>query len=59
MPETAAGERVIEIVEGDTRDLTDLCLRLGNARDYAGEEREVGEAVVSWLADAGIETRLQ
>ena len=59
MPEAAAGERVIEIVEGDTRDLIDLCLRLGNARDYAGEERDVGEAVASWLADAGIETRLQ
>ena len=59
MAGSTSGDRVIEIVDGDRQDLIDLCLRLGNARDYAGDEREVAEAVEAWLAEAGIETRLQ
>ena len=59
MAGSTCGDRVIEIVDGQRQDLIDLCLRLGNARDYAGDEREVAEAVEAWLAEAGIETRLQ
>ena len=59
MAESKPGERVIEIIDGERQELIDLCLRLGNARDYAGDEREVAEAVEAWLAQAGIETRLQ
>ena len=53
------GDGIIEVVDGERQELIDLCLRLGNARDYAGDEREVAEAVEAWLSEAGIETRLQ
>ena len=59
MAKPTPGERVIDIFDGERQELIDLCLRLGNARDYAGDEREVAEAVEAWLAQAGIETRLQ
>lgn len=54
-----AKAQVLAIIDDDEQDLRELCLRLGNARDYAGEELEVGEAVVQWLREADIETHLQ
>ncbi len=51
--------RVLEIIDEDEQDLKELCLRLGNARDYAGQELEVGEAVVQWLREADVEAHLQ
>ena len=59
MEASAPADRVIEIVDGQRRELVELCLRLGNARDYAGDEIAVAQAVDAWLAEAGIETRLQ
>jgi len=59
MSNTDAKARVLAIIDDDEQDLKELCLRLGNARDYAGEELEVGEAVVQWLREADIEAHLQ
>ena len=59
MEATALTERVIDIVDGQRQELVELCLALGNARDYAGDEIAVAQAVEAWLAGAGIETRLQ
>ncbi len=50
---------VLDGIENDREALVDLCLTLGNLPDYSGEERQVGEAVVAWLHDVGIEARLQ
>lgn len=52
-------QAVLDGIEGDREALADLCLTLGNLPDYSGEERPVGEAVVAWLGEAGIEARLQ
>jgi acetylornithine deacetylase/succinyl-diaminopimelate desuccinylase-like protein len=54
-----AANRILDSIDGDDQDLKDLCLRLGNARDYAGEELEVGETVVEWLREADIDAHLQ
>ncbi|MCZ6699106.1 MAG: M20/M25/M40 family metallo-hydrolase [Planctomycetota bacterium] len=54
-----AKARVLAIIDDDEQDLRELCLRLGNARDYAGEELEVGETVVQWLREANVEAHLQ
>lgn len=59
MEASTPGNRIFEIVDGQRQELVDLCLRLGNARDYAGDEIEVAQAVEAWLAEARIETRLQ
>lgn len=37
---------ILKIIDGDRGKIVDLCVALGNLRDYPGEEREVGEAVV-------------
>ena len=52
-------QAVLGGIEDDREALADLCLTLGNLPDYSGEERQVGEAVVAWLREAGIEARLQ
>ena len=52
-------QAVLDGIESDGQALVDLCLALGNLPDYSGEERQVGEAVVAWLHDAGIEAWLQ
>lgn len=52
-------QAVLDGIENDREALTGLCLALGNLPDYSGEERQVGEAVVAWLQDAGIEAWLQ
>ena len=59
MEASAPADRVLEIVDGQRQELVDLCLALGNARDYAGDEIAVAQAVQAWLAEADIETRLQ
>ena len=53
MAVSTPGDRIIDIVDGERQELIDLCLRLGNARDYAGDEREVAEAVAAWLSRSG------
>ncbi len=50
---------VLKTIDRDRGEVVDLCVALGNLRDYPGEEREVGEAVVAWLDEAGIEAWLQ
>lgn len=52
-------DRLLTDIEGHRQDLVDLCLTLGNLPDYSGEERHIGQAVVDWLADSGIEGWLQ
>ena len=52
-------DAVLQAIDADRSDLIDLCLALGNLRDYSGEEREVGEAALAWLQAAGIESHLQ
>ena len=59
MQATKAAARVLGIIADDVQAMSDLCLQLGNARDYAGDEREVGETVVAWFEVADIEARLQ
>ncbi len=50
---------VIAKIDEARQDLIDLCLRLGNQRDYGGHEIDVGRQVVQWLSDAGVEAWLQ
>ena len=59
MTEPSAVERVLKVLDGDQQDLIDLCLSIGNLSDYSGHERASGEAVVTWLQDAGIDAWLQ
>ncbi|MDC0033972.1 M20/M25/M40 family metallo-hydrolase [Alphaproteobacteria bacterium] len=54
-----AKRSVLSAIEFDRQDLIDLCLDLGNLRDYPGYEREVGERVAAWLEDAGLSVRTQ
>ncbi len=46
-------------IEDQRSDLVDLCLRLSNMHDVAGEERPVGQAVRDWLIAAGISAYIQ
>lgn len=50
---------MLSAIEADRQDLIDLCLDLGNRRDYPGQERDVGEAVAQWLQAAGFSVRTQ
>lgn len=52
-------DTALAIIDGERQALVDLCLRLGNEKDYAGHERGVAQAVVQWLGEAGIEAWLQ
>lgn len=52
-------DAILNAIDADRSDLVALCLELGNARDYPGEELEVGRAAADWLARAGIEAHLQ
>jgi acetylornithine deacetylase/succinyl-diaminopimelate desuccinylase-like protein len=54
-----AKRSVLSAIDSDRQDLVDLCLDLGNRRDYPGHEREVGEAVARWLGEAGFSVRTQ
>ncbi len=51
--------QMLKTIDGDRGEIADLCVTFGNLRDYPGEEREVGEAVVAWLDEANIEAWLQ
>ena len=50
---------VLAAIDADRQALVDLCLALGNQRDYPGHERDVGEAIADWLRGTGIEVRTQ
>ena len=50
---------LLEQIEKDRGDLVDLCLRLGNTPSPHGKERRVGEAVIDWLNQNGINASLQ
>ena len=54
-----AKRSVLSLIEAAQQDLVDLCVSLGNLRDYPGHERDVGEAVAVWLRDAGLQVRTQ
>ena len=54
-----AAQRLKEIIDGDRQDLIQLCLELGNIPSPHAQERALGEAVVGWLTQNGIESYLQ
>lgn len=51
--------RIANAIAGQKNDLLDLCLRLGNTPSFHARERQLGEAVLQWLASAGIKGELQ
>ena len=57
MDDTA--QRLKEIIDDDRRDLIQLCLELGNIPSPHAKEKALGEAVVGWLKQNGIEAFLQ
>jgi acetylornithine deacetylase/succinyl-diaminopimelate desuccinylase-like protein len=52
-------DELSSIIDRDKDDLVALCLRLGNTPSQHGKERKVGEAVLEWLNQCGIEGDLQ
>src|SRR5262245_60762091 len=52
-------EELIDRIEKSKNDLVDLCLNLGNTPSYHGKERKLGEAVLAWLKNYGIDGELQ
>ena len=54
-----AAQRLKEIIDEDRQDLIQLCLELGNIPSPHAQERALGEAVVGWLTQNGIESYLQ
>jgi acetylornithine deacetylase/succinyl-diaminopimelate desuccinylase-like protein len=50
---------LLKIVENDRQELVDLCLKLGNMASPHGKERKIGEAVLDWLKQSGIQGSLQ
>ena len=59
MKTTPAFEAVISAIEQSRDELVDLCLQLGNTPSPHGQERAVGEAVLQWLKQHGIDGELQ
>ena len=59
MKTTPAFEAVISAIEQSRGELVDLCLQLGNTPSPHGQERAVGEAVLEWLKQHGIDGELQ
>ena len=59
MADDPSAAEILTAIDRDRGDVVDLCVALGNLRDYPGDEREVGEAVVAWLDEAGIQAWLQ
>ncbi|TMA04357.1 MAG: M20 family metallopeptidase, partial [Deltaproteobacteria bacterium] len=49
----------MKTIENDRQELVDLCLKLGNMASPHGKERKVGEAVLDWLKQSGIQGSLQ
>lgn len=54
-----AAQRLKEIIDDDRQDLIQLCLELGNIPSPHAKEKALGEAVVGWLKQNGIEAFLQ
>ena len=52
-------QRLKDIIDDDRQDLVQLCLELGGMPSPHARERALGEAVVAWLKDNGIEAFLQ
>ncbi|HXG49934.1 MAG TPA: M20/M25/M40 family metallo-hydrolase [candidate division Zixibacteria bacterium] len=52
-------EKLAGAIEADRGELVDLCLKLGNLPSPHGKERRLGEAVLAWLAQRGIDGELQ
>ena len=50
---------VLTALDNDRQELIDLCLDLGNMRDYPGHESAVGQAVADWLRTAKFDVRTQ
>lgn len=48
-------DRLIKTIEGDQEELVGLCLKVGNILSPRGKERQVGEAVLDWVHETGIE----
>ena len=42
-------DAVLQAIDADHSDLIDLCLALGDLRDYSGEEREVGPGELIYI----------
>ncbi|MBI4525832.1 MAG: M20/M25/M40 family metallo-hydrolase [Deltaproteobacteria bacterium] len=52
-------DKLSEIIDRDREELVELCLKLGNTPSPHGKERSVGELVVDWLKNNGINAYLQ
>ena len=52
-------EKLISAVEAAKKDLIDLCLELGNTPDFHGRVRPLGDKVVGWFKECGIEAYIQ
>jgi acetylornithine deacetylase/succinyl-diaminopimelate desuccinylase-like protein len=52
-------DKLIDRIEKSKHDLVDLCLNLGNTPSYHGKERKLGESVLAWLNNCGIDGELQ
>ena len=59
MEKNADFEKVIKAIDAQKSDLVELCLQLGNTPSHHAKERRLGEAVLQWLAAAGIKGELQ
>jgi acetylornithine deacetylase/succinyl-diaminopimelate desuccinylase-like protein len=52
-------DKVTTLIENARQELVDLCMQLGNTPSPHGKERRVGEAVLAWLKDKGVDGYLQ
>lgn len=59
MERNSTYDKIANIIEDDRQHLVDLCLQLGNTPSPHGKERRVGEAVLKWLKECGIDGQLQ
>ena len=59
MRQQRISDDLLKIIENDRQELVDLCLKLGNMASPHGKERKVGEAVLDWLKQSGIQGSLQ
>ncbi len=54
-----SANRIKDIIDGDRDELVRLCLELGGTPSPHAQERALGEAVVAWLKENGIDAWLQ
>jgi acetylornithine deacetylase/succinyl-diaminopimelate desuccinylase-like protein len=59
MAKDARYDGLLGIIEQDRQELVELCLKLGNIPSPHGQERRVGQAVMDWLNQNGIQAALQ